>query len=80
MKECDYLQSECDRVKKEKSASTDERLKLEETSRSGAERLRARGEHGRRTVWSVVCKGSASVLLVHFGTPVRENSGSIPHG
>jgi hypothetical protein len=40
MKECDYLQSECDRVKKEKSASTDERLKLEETSRSGAERLR----------------------------------------
>merc|ERR1719331_840250 len=40
VKECEYLQSECERVKKEKGATTDERTKLEETSRAGAERLR----------------------------------------
>jgi len=40
VKECEYLQSECERVGKEKNATTDERTKLEETSRAGAERLR----------------------------------------
>jgi hypothetical protein len=40
VKECEYLQSECDRVKKEKNSTVDERQRLEETSRAGAERLR----------------------------------------